>query len=161
MGANHHSLSGKRRSGYPNSADEETRPREIAIAQSDPRKAVRHDTLQEVQFSHLVVRNISTFVVTVQSKIENQKSKIPQDFWYVYILRCRDGSLYTGITTDLARRCEQHNSGRGARYTRGRGPVHVEYQEQLPTHSLALKREAEIKALPRRAKELLIARRAA
>lgn len=93
-----------------------------------------------------------------KSKVESRKSP---DFWYVYILRCRDGSLYTGITTDLARRCEQHNSGRGARYTRGRAPVHVEYQEQLPTHSLALKREAEIKALSRKAKELLISRRAA
>ena len=96
-----------------------------------------------------------------KSKIENRKSRTAADFWCVYILRCTDGTLYTGITTDLARRCQQHNSGRGARYTRGRAPVRVEYQEQLPTQSLALKREAEIKTLSRQAKELLIARRAA
>ncbi|MCD8375770.1 MAG: glutamate--tRNA ligase family protein, partial [Oscillospiraceae bacterium] len=74
----------------------------------------------------------------------------------VYILRCRDDTLYTGITTDLARRLEEHNSGRGAKYTRGRGPVTPAYWEIQPDKSAALRREAAIKALSRREKLALI-----
>ena len=76
--------------------------------------------------------------------------------WFVYILRCADDSLYTGITTDLTRRCEQHNAGTGSRYTRSRLPVSIEYHEIQATRSLALKRELKIKAMPRKAKEALI-----
>ena len=76
--------------------------------------------------------------------------------WFVYILRCADGSLYTGITKDVNRRCEQHNAGTASRYTRSRLPVRVEYQEVQPTQSLALKREAAIKSMSRRQKEALI-----
>ncbi|MGE3315658.1 MAG: GIY-YIG nuclease family protein [Planctomycetaceae bacterium] len=79
------------------------------------------------------------------------------EIWYVYILRCGDGSLYTGIAKDVNRRCEQHNAGTAARYTRGRLPVRVEYQEKQQTRSLALKRELAIKGMSRREKELLIA----
>ena len=77
--------------------------------------------------------------------------------WYLYILRCKDGTLYTGITTDTDRRLEEHNSGRGAKYTRGRGPVEMVYREVCPDHSAALKRELEIKGLTRQEKEKLIA----
>lgn len=80
--------------------------------------------------------------------------------WFVYLLRCADGSLYTGITTDLERRCRQHNSGKGARYTRSRRPARLVYQEALGTRSLALRREAAIKALSRRQKLALIGARA-
>ena len=80
--------------------------------------------------------------------------------WFVYILRCGDGTLYTGITTDLARRCRQHNAGTASRYTRCRRPLIPVYQETLPSHSLALKREAAIKALSRRQKLSLIRRAA-
>lgn len=79
--------------------------------------------------------------------------------WYLYILRCKDGTLYTGITTDTDRRLEEHNSGKGAKYTRGRGPVEMVYREMCPDHSTALKRELEIKGLTRQEKENLIAGR--
>ena len=77
--------------------------------------------------------------------------------WLVYILRCRDGSLYTGVTNDLPKRLQAHGTGKASRYTRSRLPVRLAYQEPQPTKSLALKREAAIKALPRAAKLLLLA----
>ena len=76
--------------------------------------------------------------------------------WYLYILRCGDGTLYTGITTDVERRLEAHRQGRGAKYTRGRGPLELAYQEECGTHSEALKREYAVKQLPRDEKERLI-----
>ena len=76
--------------------------------------------------------------------------------YYVYILRCSDGSLYTGITTDVGRRAAVHNSGKGAKYTRSRLPVTVVYQEPQPDKSAALRREIEIKALNRAEKLNLI-----
>ena len=76
--------------------------------------------------------------------------------WKLYILRCGDGSLYTGITTDVEKRLEAHRSGKGAKYTRGRAPLELVYQEDCGDHSAALKRELEIKALPREEKLKLI-----
>ena len=76
--------------------------------------------------------------------------------WYLYILRCRDNTLYTGITTDVEKRLEAHRSGKGAKYTRGRAPLELVYQESCGSHSNALKREAEIKKLPRTAQETLV-----
>ena len=76
--------------------------------------------------------------------------------WYLYILRCGDGTLYTGITTDVHRRLEAHRQGRGAKYTRGRGPLELTYQEECGTHSEALKRELAVKQLSRAEKETLI-----
>ena len=78
--------------------------------------------------------------------------------WYLYILRCRDGSLYTGITDDVQRRLEVHRSGKGAKYTRGRGPLVLVYSEVCGSHSDALKRELTIKAMTRTEKMKLIAR---
>lgn len=78
------------------------------------------------------------------------------NIWKLYILRCGDGSLYTGITTDVEKRLEVHRSGKGAKYTRGRGPLELVYTEECGTHSDALKRELEIKALPREEKQRLI-----
>lgn len=78
--------------------------------------------------------------------------------WIVYILRCKDDTLYTGITDDLARRMATHNSGKGAKYTRGRGPVEVVYTEVLESYSAALKREAAIKRLKRPEKMALLAK---
>lgn len=77
--------------------------------------------------------------------------------YYVYILKCGDGSLYTGITTDPARRLKAHQSGKGAKYTRSHLPVELVYQESQPDKSAALHRELEIKALPRTKKLQLIA----
>ena len=79
------------------------------------------------------------------------------DTWFVYMLRCADGSLYTGIAKDVSRRCEQHNAGTASRYTRSRLPVSVAYQEVQVTRSLALKRELAIKVMSRQEKESLIA----
>ena len=76
--------------------------------------------------------------------------------WYLYILRCKDNTLYTGITTDVEKRLVAHRSGKGAKYTRGRAPLELVYQESCGSHSNALKREAEIKKLPRTAKEMLV-----
>lgn len=76
--------------------------------------------------------------------------------WKLYILRCADGSLYTGITTDVEKRLETHRSGKGAKYTRGRGPLELVYSEECGDHSAALKREHEIKKLSRQEKEKLL-----
>ena len=76
--------------------------------------------------------------------------------WHLYILQCGDGTLYTGITDDVDRRFRAHSEGRGAKYTRGRGPLTLVYRETCGTHSNALKREAEIKKLPRAKKQELI-----
>lgn len=72
--------------------------------------------------------------------------------WYLYILECADGSLYTGITDDVQRRLALHNAGKGAKYTRGRGPLQLRHQEVCGSHSQALKREIEVKKLPREQK---------
>ena len=76
--------------------------------------------------------------------------------WKLYILRCGDGTLYTGITTDVARRLEEHRSGKGAKYTRGRGPLELMYQEECGDKSAASRREWEVKALSREEKLKLI-----
>jgi uncharacterized protein (TIGR02453 family) len=76
--------------------------------------------------------------------------------WAVYLVRCADGSLYTGIATDVARRVAEHNRGIGARYTRARGPVSLLHQEPAADRSAALRREAAIKRLPRSLKDRLV-----
>jgi predicted GIY-YIG superfamily endonuclease len=76
--------------------------------------------------------------------------------WFVYVVRCRDGSLYTGVSTDVEDRVATHNAGRGARYTRSRRPVEVVHVEKKRSRSYALKREAAIKALPREEKLRLV-----
>ena len=72
---------------------------------------------------------------------------------FIYIIECKDGTLYTGYTNNLEKRVTMHNEGRGAKYTRGRAPVVLRYFEQFDTKSDALKREAEIKNL-RKAKKI-------
>ena len=69
--------------------------------------------------------------------------------WFVYLLRCGDGTLYTGYTDDVERRLAVHQSGKGAKYTRSRLPVTLVYREELPDKSAALRREAAIKKLTR------------
>lgn len=75
---------------------------------------------------------------------------------FVYILKCRDESLYTGWTNDLEKRIETHNSGKGAKYTRGRTPVKLMYYEEYEDKLIAQRREREIKKLPREKKLELI-----
>lgn len=76
--------------------------------------------------------------------------------FYVYMLLCGDGTLYTGITDDVQRRLAVHRSGKGAKYTRGRGPLELVYTEEQPDKGSALRREHEIKKLRRARKEKLI-----
>jgi putative endonuclease len=76
--------------------------------------------------------------------------------WCVYLLRCGDGTLYAGITNDLGKRLGAHQSGRGARYTRGRGPLTLVHQEPARTKSAALRREHELKRMRRREKLALL-----
>ena len=75
---------------------------------------------------------------------------------YVYIVRCADDTLYTGWTTELDRRIAQHNAGRGATYTRQRGPVTLVYREKAADRAAAMRREAAIKKLDRARKERLV-----
>lgn len=72
--------------------------------------------------------------------------------WYVYVLVCQDGSLYTGVTNNLQKRFLEHENGKGGRYTRSHKPVKVIYKEKFNTKSEALKREAEIKSWKREEK---------
>jgi putative endonuclease len=77
---------------------------------------------------------------------------VAETHWFLYVLKCRDGSLYCGITTDLSRRLDQHNAGTGARYTRARRPVVVAHSWPCKDRSSALKNEAAFKKLSRAAK---------
>lgn len=77
--------------------------------------------------------------------------------WTVYILRCGDGTLYTGITNDIERRLAEHKAGQGAKYTKGRGPLQLVYQETWDGRGPASQRENEIKSLERKSKLQLIA----
>lgn len=78
--------------------------------------------------------------------------------WHVYLLRCADGTLYAGITTDLSRRLAEHNAGRaGAKYTRARRPVTLAWHESAVDRSAASRREYQVRKLPRPAKERLVA----
>ena len=77
-------------------------------------------------------------------------------YWHLYLIRCRDGSLYTGIATDVARRFSDHAAGRGAKYLRGRGPLELVMQIEVGDRSRALRLENRIKRLPRSMKERLL-----
>ncbi len=84
------------------------------------------------------------------------KEKVNTSQWFVYMVRCSDKSLYTGITTDVERRVAEHNGEGGARYTRSRNPVTLVYKEHIESRSLASKREIAIKKLTKKQKETLI-----
>lgn len=104
------------------------------------------------------VKICSTETETTDSK---SMSSATRKKAFVYMLECADGSLYTGWTTDLEDRVRMHNSGSGAKYTRSRLPVKLVYFEEVEDRSAALKREAAIKKLTRRKKELLISQNSA
>ena len=88
---------------------------------------------------------------------ELKESNAPASEWHVYIVCCRDNSFYTGITTDLMRRMEEHNSAKkGAKYTRTRRPVELVYSEKAASRSIATRREEQIKKLPLASKRQLI-----
>jgi putative endonuclease len=80
----------------------------------------------------------------------------PSSPWFFYLVRCRDNSLYAGVTTDLDRRLKEHNIGTGARYTCGRRPVVLIYNEKFDNASRAKTREAQVKGWPKVKKERLV-----
>ena len=77
------------------------------------------------------------------------------DPWFVYVARCIDGTLYCGVARDVKERIAKHDAGKGARYTRGRGPLQVKAVRKCPSHGDALRLELAVKRLPREAKEAL------
>jgi len=76
--------------------------------------------------------------------------------WFLYMVRCNNGQLYTGITIDVGRRFAEHEAGKGAKFLRGKGPLILQFQMQVGSHSEALKKEVQIKKLSKSAKEQLI-----
>ncbi len=85
-----------------------------------------------------------------------RRKRIPKDPWVLYILKCSDGTLYTGIAKDLQKRFQAHSSGKGAKYTRTRRPLEIMYQENCKSRTQALVREYAVKSLSRKKKETLI-----
>lgn len=94
-------------------------------------------------------------------KMEVRESQIPaqttEAIWSLYILKCGDGSFYTGVTTDIDRRFREHEKGRASRFTRSRRPVVLVYQEKCGSRSQALSRECAVKSMGRQGKEDLVA----
>ncbi len=125
-----------------------------------PNSERHHDFIDVKDFPEFWRRKRITVEVEAKAKelaIKKLLRELETDGgWFVYLLRCTDGSLYTGITNDVPRRLAQHNAGTASRYTRSRLPVVLVYQEAQASHSHALKRELAIKALSRREKESLI-----
>ena len=78
-----------------------------------------------------------------------KKTSNPTKSWFIYLLECKDGTWYTGITNDLEKRLDSHNAGLGAKYTRGRGPVKLIEFKEMANHSEALRAEYQVKKLPR------------
>lgn len=99
-------------------------------------------------------RRLHTILIVTETPSPSDTT--PAQPAFVYIVRCADGSYYTGWTTDVQRRVAEHNAGRGARYTRQRGPVALVWWEAQPDRSAAMKREDEIKRRGRRYKERLV-----
>lgn len=88
--------------------------------------------------------------------VTNGRATAPDSPWFVYMVECRDGSLYTGITNDIERRVNEHNEGTGARYTRSRRPVRVRYQESCESRPAALMRECAVRLLSPKEKWALV-----
>ena len=129
-----------------------------------PKPERHHDFIDVADFPNCWRRKKITVEIEAKAK-EVAVEKLLTDLkngrksdgkWFVYLLRCADGSLYTGISNDVPRRLEQHNAGTASRYTRTRLPVALAYKEAQASRSLALKREFAIKALSRQEKESLI-----
>jgi len=124
-----------------------------------PHPERHHDFIDMKDFPDCWRRKKITVEVEAKAKevaVARLAKELGNTGWIVYILRCADGSLYTGITNDLPRRLQRHNSGRASRYTRCRLPAVLVYQEPQASHSHALKRELAIKALSRHEKEAMI-----
>jgi len=118
-----------------------------------------HDFIDVTDFPASWRRKKITVEVEAKAKevaVKKLLTELGNGSWFVYLLRCADGSLYTGITNDVPRRLKQHNAGTASRYTRSRLPAVLVYQEAQASHSHALKRELAIKGLSRQEKESMI-----
>ncbi len=107
------------------------------------------------QLSHSLEKTLASPEGT-QQVCKSPFSNMP---WFLYLVKCRDGSLYTGITTDISRRLKEHNAQKGAFYTQNKTPVELVYQEAMANQSQASKRESQIKRLTRAQKLELISQR--
>lgn len=87
------------------------------------------------------------------------KVREESESWYVYVLRCANGALYTGIATNITRRIAEHRVGKGAKYLRGKGPLRLVFKKAVGDKGLALRVERRIKKLPKIRKETLVKRR--
>ncbi len=105
---------------------------------------------ERVRFQSEIVKRMALFLVRLRAIV------IFMNAWFVYLVRCADGSLYTGISTDVGNRLAQHNAKKGARYTRSRTPVVLAYREGPMPESQARKREAEIKGWTKAEKEAFL-----
>jgi UV DNA damage endonuclease len=124
-----------------------------------PNPERHHDFIGVNDFPECWRRKKITVEVEAKAKevaVEKLLTELGTGCWFVYLLRCVDGSLYTGITNDLPRRLKQHNAAAASRYTRSRLPVVLVYQEAQASRSHALKRELAIKGLSRQQKEAMI-----
>lgn len=128
-----------------------------------PKPQRHHDFINLLDFPDCWRRKRITVEIEAKAKevaVKKLLAELQQDeqppVWSVYLLRCADNSLYTGISNDLPRRLKQHNAGTASRYTRSRLPVELVYQESHPSQGVALKRELAIKALSKPRKEKLI-----
>ena len=124
-----------------------------------PNPERHHDLIDVKDFPACWRRKKITVEVEAKAKevaVEKLLTELGTGRWFVYLLRCADGSLYTGITNDVPRRLKQHNAGTASRYTRCRLPAVLVYQEPQASHSHALKRELAIKGLSRQEKESMI-----
>ena len=118
-----------------------------------------HDFIDVTDFPECWRRKKITVEVEAKAKevaVEKLLTELRNENWFVYLLRCADGSLYTGITKDVPRRLKQHNAGTASRYTRSRLPAVLVHQEPQASHSHALKRELALKGLSRQEKESMI-----
>ncbi len=102
------------------------------------------------------MKNIYKRMLKGMKKKERKNSKKKKEKWFLYILKCVDSSLYTGIAKDVEKRFKMHSEGKGARYTRSRRPLEIMYQEVCKTRTQALVRECAIKALSKTKKLALI-----
>ena len=123
----------------------------------NPNPERHHDFIDVDDFPESWLRKKITVEVEAKAK-EVAVERLVRELrtWFVYLLRCADGSLYTGITNDVPRRFKQHNAGTASRYTRSRLPVVLVYQEAQASRSHALKRELAIKGFSRQEKESMI-----
>jgi len=92
----------------------------------------------------------------MNASAHDSNSAKPGVTWFLYLIRCNDGALYTGISTDVDRRLAEHQSGKGAKYLRGKAPLTLAFQQEMGSRSSALIAEASIKKLSKADKELII-----